>query len=95
MFLFFRRRGSDLPSRLDPDADANIRQYDLRHRHGVVRVHGRIGDRQLLFGKIADRGKNDFLLYGILEAGVGVYGFPVPWLFAVAQKVYGPIFWPQ
>ncbi len=29
-----------------------------------------------LFGKIADRGKNDFLLYGILEAGVGVYGFP-------------------
>jgi len=31
-----------------------------------------------LFGKIADRGKNDFLLYGILEAGVGVYGFAVP-----------------
>jgi predicted membrane-bound spermidine synthase/cytochrome c-type biogenesis protein CcmH/NrfG len=45
-----------------------------------------------LFGKIADRGKNDFLLYGILEAGVGVYGFAVPWLFALAQKVYGPIF---
>ena len=37
------------------------------------------------FGKIADRGKNDFLLYGILEAGVGVYGFVVPWLFAGAQ----------
>jgi predicted membrane-bound spermidine synthase len=45
-----------------------------------------------LFGRIADRGKNDFLLYGILEAGVGVYGFAVPWLFALAQKVYGPIF---
>lgn len=45
-----------------------------------------------LFGKIADRGKNDFLLYGILEAGVGVYGFLVPWLFAGAQKLYGPIF---
>jgi spermidine synthase len=45
-----------------------------------------------LFGKIADRGKNDFLLYGILEAGVGVYGFAVPWLFTLAQKVYGPIF---
>ena len=45
-----------------------------------------------LFGKIADRGKNDFLLYGILEAGVGVYGFTVPWLFTLAQKVYGPIF---
>ncbi len=45
-----------------------------------------------LFGQIADRGKNDFLLYGILEAGVGVYGFLVPWIFAVAQKIYGPIF---
>ncbi len=44
------------------------------------------------FGKIADRGKNDFLLYGLLEAGVGVYGFLVPWFFAGAQKVYGPIF---
>jgi predicted membrane-bound spermidine synthase/tetratricopeptide (TPR) repeat protein len=45
-----------------------------------------------LFGQIADRGKNDFLLYGALEAGVGVYGFAVPWLFTLAQKVYGPIF---
>ena len=45
-----------------------------------------------LFGQIADRGKNDFLIYGILEAGVGVYGFLVPWIFAMAQKVYGPIF---
>lgn len=45
-----------------------------------------------LFGKIADRGKNDFLLYGILEAGVGIYGFAVPWLFVLAQKAYGPIF---
>ncbi|HWP22588.1 MAG TPA: fused MFS/spermidine synthase [Candidatus Binatia bacterium] len=44
------------------------------------------------FGQIADRGKNDFLLYGILEAGVGVYGFLVPWIFAVAQRIYGPIF---
>jgi predicted membrane-bound spermidine synthase/Tfp pilus assembly protein PilF len=45
-----------------------------------------------LFGQIADRGKNDFMLYGLLEAGVGVYGFAVPWLFAMAQKIYGPIF---
>jgi hypothetical protein len=45
-----------------------------------------------VFGRIADRGKNDFLLYGILEAGVGVYGFLVPWLFILAQKAYGPIF---
>ena len=44
------------------------------------------------FGKIADRGKNDFLLYGLLEAGVGVYGFLVPWFFAGAQIVYRPIF---
>jgi predicted membrane-bound spermidine synthase len=44
------------------------------------------------FGKIADRGKNDFLLYGLLEAGVGVYGFLVPWLFAGAQMLYRPIF---
>src|SRR6266498_1760107 len=45
-----------------------------------------------VFGQIADRGKNDFLLYGILEAGVGVYGFLVPWIFVAAQKIYGPIF---
>jgi predicted membrane-bound spermidine synthase/Tfp pilus assembly protein PilF len=45
-----------------------------------------------LFGQIADRGKNDFLLYGILETGVGVYGFLVPWIFSMGQKVYGPIF---
>ena len=45
-----------------------------------------------LFGQIADRGKNDFLLYGLLEAGVGVYGFFVPWIFGLAQKAYGPIF---
>ena len=45
-----------------------------------------------LFGQIADRGKNDFLLYGLLEAGVGVYGFLVPWIFGLAQKAYGPIF---
>ncbi|HEX9455875.1 MAG TPA: fused MFS/spermidine synthase, partial [Candidatus Binatia bacterium] len=44
------------------------------------------------FGKIADSGKNDFMLYGILEGGVGIYGFLVPWLFAGAQKLYGPIF---
>jgi predicted membrane-bound spermidine synthase/tetratricopeptide (TPR) repeat protein len=45
-----------------------------------------------LFGQIADRGKNDFLLYGLLEAGVGVYGFLVPWIFSMTQKIYGPIF---
>ena len=44
------------------------------------------------FGRIADRGKNDFLLYGILEAGVGIYGFLVPWLFKLGQMVYNPLF---
>ena len=34
-----------------------------------------------LFGLLADRGKNNFLLYGILEAGVGIYGFLIPWFF--------------
>src|SRR5262249_17182253 len=45
-----------------------------------------------LFGKIADRGKNDFLLYGMLEAGGGRYGFFLPLLFRLAQKIYGPVF---
>ena len=45
-----------------------------------------------VFGQIADRGKNDFLLYGILEAGVGVYGFVIPWLFHLGQKLYAPIY---
>lgn len=45
-----------------------------------------------LFGRIADRGKNDFLLYGMLEGGVGVYGFLVPQLFELGQKLYRPIF---
>src|ERR1044071_1539339 len=35
-----------------------------------------------LFGKIADRGKKEFLLFGFL----------VPWIFKFAQKIYGPIF---
>jgi spermidine synthase len=45
-----------------------------------------------LFGRIADRGKNDFLLYGVLEAGVGLFGFIIPWLFKFGQKIYIPLF---
>jgi predicted membrane-bound spermidine synthase/tetratricopeptide (TPR) repeat protein len=45
-----------------------------------------------LFGRIADKGKNDFLLYGILEAGVGVYGLIVPWLFYLGTQIYIPLF---
>jgi spermidine synthase len=44
------------------------------------------------FGRIADKGKNDFLLYGILEAGVGVYGFLIPFLFRLGQMIYNPLF---
>lgn len=44
------------------------------------------------FGRIADRGKNDFLLYGLLEAGVGIYGFMVPQLFQLGQMIYNPLF---
>ncbi len=45
-----------------------------------------------VFGRIADQGKNDFLLYGLLEAGVGVYGFVIPWLFLLGQMIYKPLF---
>jgi spermidine synthase len=45
-----------------------------------------------LFGRIADRGKNDFLLYGLLEAGVGIYGLLVPWLFQAGRQIYIPLF---
>ena len=87
LFLFLRRGGSDLSSGVDPDADPNLRQYDLRHRRPVLSAFmAGLAIGSYLFGKIADRGKNDFLLYGILEAGVGVYGFLVPWLFAGGAK---------
>ncbi len=45
-----------------------------------------------LFGLLADQGKNNFFLYGALEAGVGLYGFLIPWLFKWVQWVYVPLF---
>lgn len=45
-----------------------------------------------LFGSLADRGRNDFLLYGLLEVGVGIYGLCVPLLFALAPALYIPIY---
>ena len=45
-----------------------------------------------LFGRIADQGKNGFLLYGVLEFGVGLYGLAVPWLFKLGQIIYIPLF---
>ena len=44
------------------------------------------------FGKFADRRKNDFLLYGLLEAGVGIYGLLVPQLFKIGQALYIPLY---
>ncbi len=46
----------------------------------------------LSFGRLADRGKNDFLLYGFLEAGVGIYGLLVPYLFKIGQVLYVPLY---
>ena len=45
-----------------------------------------------LFGRLADRGKNGFQLYGILEACVGLYGLLVPWLFRAGRELYVPMF---
>src|SRR3990167_4875927 len=42
------------------------------------------------FCAVTGRVKNDFLLYGVLAAGVGVSGFLVPWLFSFGQRVYIP-----
>jgi len=45
-----------------------------------------------LFGLLADRARNNFFLYGILEAGVGIYGFLIPWFFKLVQMIYIPLF---
>jgi spermidine synthase len=45
-----------------------------------------------VFGRVADSGKNDFLLYGLLEGGVGIYGLMVPWLFQLGVAAYKPLF---
>ena len=45
-----------------------------------------------LLGLVADKGKNNFRLYGILEAGVGIYGLLVPLIFKLVQSVYVPLF---
>lgn len=41
-----------------------------------------------LLGRVADAPRNALLLYGLLEAGVGVYGLAVPTLFALTQAAY-------
>jgi spermidine synthase len=41
-----------------------------------------------LLGRLADTPRNAFLVYGLLEAGVGVYGLVIPTLFALTQLAY-------
>jgi len=41
-----------------------------------------------VFGRLVDAGRNALLAYGLLEAGVGLYGLLVPALFALTQRAY-------
>jgi spermidine synthase len=40
------------------------------------------------FGRLIDRGRNPLLVYGLLEAGIGVFAFLMPVLFAVLTMAY-------
>lgn len=46
-----------------------------------------------VFGRLASARRNLLLLYGVLELGIGVYGFLAPLFFHAARGVYGPLFW--
>src|SRR6202795_2187797 len=46
-----------------------------------------------VFGRLASRDKNLLRLYGVLEFGIGVYGFLAPRFFRAARGIYGPLFW--
>ncbi|MGH7772639.1 MAG: fused MFS/spermidine synthase [Candidatus Binatia bacterium] len=46
-----------------------------------------------VFGRLVSRERNFLRLYGILEIGIGIYGFLVPFIFATARRVYIPLFW--
>jgi spermidine synthase len=41
-----------------------------------------------VFGRVVDRGRNPLILYSILEAGVGIFAFLMPLLFAGLSDVY-------
>ena len=45
-----------------------------------------------VFGRLVDAGRNAFLAYGLLEAGVGLYGLMVPMLFALTQQAYSHLY---
>ena len=50
-----------------------------------------LGLGSFLFGGVADRTARPLRLYGLLEAGIGVYALITPFLFARAQDVYVPL----
>jgi spermidine synthase len=43
------------------------------------------------FGRWVREAGNSLRLYGLLEAGIGVYGMAIPWLFGLAQGLYSPL----
>lgn len=45
-----------------------------------------------VLGRLADTGRNAFLIYGLLEGGVGIYGLIVPTLFALTQQAYSRLY---
>jgi len=45
-----------------------------------------------VLGRLADTRRNAFLIYGLLEAGVGVYGLAIPTLFALTQQAYSRLY---
>jgi spermidine synthase len=46
-----------------------------------------------VFGRLASAKRNLLLLYGVLELGIGIYGFLAPLFFRSARGIYGPLFW--
>ena len=46
-----------------------------------------------VFGRLSGRRKNLLRLYGLLELGIGIYGFCAPFLFYRARGIYAPLFW--
>lgn len=51
-----------------------------------------LGLGSYLFGKIADRHPHPLRLYGILEAGIGVYALLTPMLLSKAEALYIPLY---
>ena len=93
LFLFFRRGGSDLPSGVDPDADADLRQYDLRDRHRVVRVYGRVWRSAVICSaRSLTAARTIFCSTASSKRGSAFTVFWCRGCLPCAQKVYGPIF---